>query len=624
MKSKIIIFLSATLILFSSCEDFLDRPQLSGKDDDNFWKTEADLRTYCNQYYAQYFIGYSTLWGGDFIDFMPMFGYLTNDDIMVSGQQRGLEITIPSSRGTTNFSTSAFLESYNGPTWRFSWARTSNILIERINTRMGFLSEEIKNHWLGIGHFYRGMEYANLARVFGDIPYFDREVGYSELDELYKPRTPRNEVMDKVYDDLKFAIANVRPSDGDRLNVNRYVVAAYICRLMLYEGTWQKYYYNNPERARKFFEFAIEAGDLVISSGNYYIQTDFRTLFGSDDLRGNMECIMYRHYDATIGTPVTHCAATYCNMNESNSGCANLDLVKAFICSDGQVYQASSLTNADKFDMTNLVATRDSRFEATFWNKPTIQKATSSGLYTCKFIDRVGPELGASGAALLPKYASSTNTNDAPVMRYAELLLNWIEAKAELATLGGAAVSQADINTSINAIRDRPLAAEAIAKGITKTAPMSLATLPNDPRRDSDVSPLIWEIRRERRMELFWEHARLIDLRRWKKIHYMDDAQNPDLLRGIWINIPVELPGELAISARKGVMAVVSETGEKTVFDGDNGAQMVGYYSPATVQPRRPFNISGVNVYLAPVGTNQIADYANRGYELKQTEGWGN
>ena len=87
-------------------------------------------------------------------------------------------------------------------------------------------------------------------------------------------------------------------------------------------------------------------------------------------------------------------------------------------------------------------------------------------------------------------YGSMTNTNDAPVMRYSEVLLNWIEAKAELATLGGAAVTQADIDKTINKIRNRPLDAEAIEKGVQKTAPMSLATLPDDPARDADVHHL--------------------------------------------------------------------------------------------------------------------------------------
>ncbi|MDR1984076.1 MAG: RagB/SusD family nutrient uptake outer membrane protein [Prevotellaceae bacterium] len=620
MKSKIIIFLSAILFLFSSCDDLLDRPLLTEKNDENYWKTEADLRTYCNEYYTHYFIGYGYLWGGTYIDLMPMFGFLTNDDIVVNGYQRDLETTVPSSRGVTTLTGSdIFISSYTGPNWNFAWVRKTNILIERINTRMGFLSDEVRNHWLGIGRFFKGMEYANLVRVFGDVPFYNKELDYNDMDDIYKPRTPRNEVMDSVYNDLQFALANVRLNDGTQ-NVNRYIVAAYICRLMLYEGTWQKYYYNNNERAKKFLELAVSAGNLVISSNKYDIDTDFRTLFGSEDLKGNKECILYRHYDAAAS--VTHPVATYCNMNETLSPNANLDFVKSFICKDGQPYSTSALADANEFDIENLIKTRDPRFEATFWNKAT-PKATSSALYTCKFIDRIGPELGAAGATLLPKYISSTNTNDAPVMRYAELLLNWIEAKAELETLGGAAVNQSDIETSINKIRNRPLAPEAISKGITKTTPMDIGNIPNDPRRDADVPALIWEIRRERRMELFFEHARLIDLRRWKKIHYLNDVENPDLLMGIWVDIPTELPDEIKDS-NKDKLAVINNSGTKIIYDGTNSTQMVGYYSPVTVRGRQRafWNIPGINVYLAPVGTNQIADYKNRGYNLDQTEGW--
>jgi hypothetical protein len=598
---------------------------LTQKDDENYWKSETDLRFYCYQYYPHYFVGYGLSWGGSYQSMMPMVGFLTNDDIMVNGTQRELEVTIPSSRGTTSMTADLFLESYTGPNWNFSWVRKSNLMINRINNRMGFLPAEAKNHWLGIARFFRGLEYANLVRVFGDVPFYNKELDYNDLDDIYKSRDPRDLVMDSVYNDLKFAISNVRLRDvSDKQDVNRYIVAAYTCRLMLCEATWQKYYYNNPERAKKFLEFAIEAGNFVINSSKYTINTDFRKLFGGDDLQNDSECILYRIYKDIADPDIYHCVATYCNMRENMSANANLDLVKSFICQDGQTYQNSTLTNANRFDVENLVKTRDPRFEATFWNKPT-PKAISAALYTCKFIDRVGPELGFSGETLPNKYKDAGNDNDAPVMRYAEVLLNWIEAKAELETLGGAAVSQSDIDVSINAIRNRPLASEAIAKGIQKTAPMNLASLPDDPNRDLDVPALIWEIRRERRMELFWEYSRLVDLRRWKKIHYMDDTQNQDLIKGVWVDIPLELPAEIRTD-NINKLAVVNAAGEKVVYDGTNSAQMVGYYSPATVKNRlRQFvNVSGINVYLAPVGESQIASYKTKGYELKQTEGWGN
>ncbi|MGG6495799.1 UNVERIFIED_CONTAM: RagB/SusD family nutrient uptake outer membrane protein, partial [Bacteroidetes bacterium 56_B9] len=88
---------------------------------------------------------------------------------------------------------------------------------------------------------------------------------------------------------------------------------------------------------------------------------------------------------------------------------------------------------------------------------------------------------------------------------------------------GGSAVNQDDLNKTINAIRNRPLDQEAINKGVQKTAALQLAALPDDPKRDSDISKLIWEIRRERRMEFVYEHTRLLDIKRWKKIEYMDN-----------------------------------------------------------------------------------------------------
>ncbi|MDR2358968.1 MAG: RagB/SusD family nutrient uptake outer membrane protein [Prevotellaceae bacterium] len=623
MKTKILLFAFISLVFFSSCEKLLDRPPLTTQDDEQYWTTETELRLYLNQCYSNYFVGYATLWS---TIYTPMTGYLTNDDIMVNGIQRALEITVPTSR-TVDYSASpsalAWIESYNGPNWNFYWVRKLNILLDRIEQRMGgILTEEQKNHWVGVGRFFRGMEYANLVRVFGDVPYYNREILDSELDELYKPRTPRNEVMDAVYDDLKFAFENVRLSDGDQ-QVNRYVVAAYIARLALYEGTWLKYHYSSNERAKKFLQLAIEAGDYVIASGKYDIVTDFRSLFGSENLAGNADCILYRHYSQDV--EITHSIATYCNLNESLNPCANLDLVKAFICADGKPWATSTLTNANKFDLQNLIKTRDPRFEATFWEKPTT-KATSSGLYTVKFIDREGPVMASEGRSLPSKYISSTNTNDYPVMRYAELLLNWIEAKAELATLGGAPVTQGDIETSINKIRNRPLDATAAGKGVVKTSPMQLSAITEnfDPNRDQGVPPLLWEIRRERRMELYFEHSRLIDLRRWHKLDYMNDQQNPDLLKGIWVDLRTELTtAELDGNVNK--IGVVLENGTRVLYDGKATTVATGYFYGSNVQPRRAFwDLSGVNPYLAPVGDAQRRDYRNKGYELSQTEGWSN
>jgi hypothetical protein len=310
---------------------------------------------------------------------------------------------------------------------------------------------------------------------------------------------------------------------------------------------------------------------------------------------------------------ITHHIASYSNTTESQPSAPNLKLAKAFVCYDGLPYKLSSFPNAGNLDIKNMVATRDPRFEATFWDAPKKESATL--LYACKFIDRVGPTY--YGKTYPPQYGSMTNTNDAPVIRYAEVLLNWLEAKAELATMGGVAVTQADIDASINAIRSRPLDATAIAKGIKKTAPLTLANLPDDPDRDVDVSQLIWEIRRERRMEFVFEHTRLMDLKRWKKIDYMRNT-DPDNLLGLWINFQTEFP-EWLVTSKVGKLKVKKADNTIVTYSGTNAADMVGYYIPENISNRDPFTD---RVYLAPVGNTQVNNYKDKGYTLTQTPGW--
>lgn len=147
---------------------------------------------------------------------------------------------------------------------------------------------------------------------------------------------------------------------------------------------------------------------------------------------------------------------------------------------------------------------------------------------------------------------------------------------------------------------------------------MNLSALPVDPSRDQDVPSLIWEIRRERRMELFMEPSRLLDIKRWKKINYMKGSLKPDILKGVWVDIPKEIP-ELVGATKKNITQVMKEDGTIVKFNGTNAADMVGYYLPEGVKDRDNFTD---RVYLSPVSQDQINLYSSQGYKLTQTKGW--
>ena len=581
------------VLLFVGCEDFLDRPPLTSLNDETAWTSEDNVRLYANKYYTTFFDGYGT---GYTVDDAVLMGYQFSDDIVAQGNQGNFTRAVP-----------------NSSIWSYTVIRSLNIMLDRVENRMGdILTTEAHNHWMGIGRFFRGMRYANLATQYGDVPYYENVPSDTDFDDLYKPRTPRNEVMDGVYEDLKFAMENVRASDGDQF-VNKYIVAGFITRFALREGSWQKYYYKDNTRAKKFFELAETAGNMVIASGKYDIVTDFRTLFTSLDLKGNKDVILYRHYDAAVA--VTHSIATLNNLNETVAFGANSDVIKSFLMNDGMVWQNSSVADAADFTLSNVMKTRDSRFEATFYDKPNARNR-GSYLYINKFIPRDAIKT-IEGGITPTEYTSTNNQTDYPELRYAEVLLNWIEAKTELGTAG-----QPEIDKTINKIRNRPLAADAIAKGVQKTTALDLNNLPNDPTRDGDVSPLLWEIRRERRMEFLFEYSRHHDLKRWHKLDYMDTSANINLLAGTWVNFQTELPAELN-DANKGVLSVVKKDGTIVVYNGTNKNDMKGFYKAVKTAGRQPFlNQLNVNIYLSPVGKTQIDDYASKGYELKQTEGW--
>lgn len=703
MKKIFNIVAAAALVLsLAGCEKFLDRPSKIELDDSHYWESESMVRLFVNGAYGAYFFGYGATWqdyGAPAVFDNGSGEY--SDDVTSGNALKNILISLPADnwfRGEqTNGYYSVLARRGSSNAWNFGYVRKWNLLIDRLNgmKEEGKLTDEAYNHWMGIARFFRGWEYARLVESFGDVPYYGESIAQDDFDAQYKDRDPRTFVMDKVLEDFEFAMKNVRTNDGTDY-VNRFVVGTVASRCLLFEGTWYIYHKNDEalktctdveNHAKTYLTKAVEYAGYVMDNGGFSFDTDFRTLFGTLYKRpaDSHEILLYRAYNRTVSTSYQHAVASYCNGDESQGASGNLSTLKAWICNDGQPYATTTVANKESWRLQDMVVNRDPRFEATFWDEP---KNSVTGLYVEKFIDRIGPTYSYNGKARPSQYASCTNENGFPCVRYAETVLNWIEAKAELADkFGGTAITQGDLDKSINAIRKRPLDATAIAKGVKKTADLKLAALPNDPERTAKpqtttlgykttgfVSPLIWEIRRERRMEFFLEKVRGLDIRRWGQLELMLIANNPDL--GIGGYVELDLAATLTDAAAADLARPAQETvlkktkddagynsltiankgkvsvmpleginadgtlklGDRLYFDcttsadgkkivSSNYDKMRGFLVPVGIKDRDPLNVD-IRNYLEPICSQVINQYKEKAaatgkdYKITQNPGW--
>lgn len=685
MKRLSYILIAFAALIFVSCDpnEFLNRNALTSMDDGSYWTTENNVRLFVNGAYGSYFCGYSDNWGSVYAP--ACYSYEMSDDRTTTGTQANILLSVPADnwyRAELGYR-GYWLQRRGAGPWNFAYIRKWNLLMDRLDTMKeeGRLNDEQYRHWYGVARFFRGWEYSRFVESFGDVPYYDHVVRTDDPDDQYKDRDPRSLVMDACLEDFNYALDNVRTNDGTDY-VNKFVVGTIASRCMLFEGTWYVYHKTDDAmktvsdidgHAKKYLEAAQKFAAYVMDNGNFSFNTPSHELFGHlyTTLTGTAkEVILYRTYNKTIQSSNQHCIASYSGGNgggEGQSMAGNLSTLKAWICQDGKPYSSSTVENVKSWRLQDMVVTRDARFESTFWDEP---RSSATGLYVEKFIDRTGLTYGVDGAPACPaQYASCTNENGYPCVRYSETVLNWLEAKAELAEhFGGPAVTQSDIDKSINAIRTRPLDADAIAKGVKQTAPLQLSWVNDsfDPERTSDpqkachsyavtgkfVSPLLWEIRRERRMEFFMEQYRVLDIRRWGQMELMLGANNPDLLVGGWVELDKsqqlkKRKYNLLVKGNVGVVSVKHVAGyndkgqlvlgdriffdgqfdEKNVYISGNADQMEGFLIPQNIKDRDPLNVA-VRNYLEPICTDVISQYKDKAtatgkdYHITQNPGW--
>lgn len=597
MKKITTIILFVLLVGLSSCSKYLDRKNLDSFDDANFWTNEQNMRTFAQGAYMSYFKGYANAWSWD--RFFTSGGFA--DDFY-----------------NTSVWTTTTATSKNG--WDFTNVRRHNYMLERVDLLPE--AEEAKNHWKGIARFFRAMEYSNLVWAFGDIPFYDRTIQPTEpVEVLYRARDPRAVVCTKIMEDYEYAAANVRLNDGIQ-QVNRYVVLGMMSRDLLQLGTMLKYHGDDQEVAKKLIEKSKWASEQIMTSGAFAVADDYRALFSSDDLKGNKEVIFYREY---VAGKVMHSLVTYsCGAAESQQG-VTLKLLNAYLSADGLPIKQSPEYDYGKDKnirlYTEMYKNRDPRLYATLNDTMRIDGVDNAPALTGICVSKFTPYTFSSP----DNYTGDKNYTDAPIIRYGEILLNYAEAAAELGQF-----DQAAADASINLLRNRNIKKDNKGNVLPKLPKMVISgsnvtangIVINDPDRDPSVSPILWEIRREREVELMLEGFRKTDLKRWKKYSYLGNREEGStpranvmgayfdftkyteaqktLIRGKVTKAALycPIPGD---STRLAIHPIVASLNRRDWVDGD------------IVYERQ---------YFTSVPKDQIKLYKDQGVTLLQNPGW--
>lgn len=578
MKYNKIILLFTLLAVMVGCsdDDFLERPDMDIITTDNFWKSSKDLELYVNQFYTAFpqlnANSYSAgiYWSDD------------NSDNMIR------EVANVRLAGNNT-------EVTGGGSWSFSRIKNVNIFLENYQT----VEDDFESykHFVGEALFFRAYFNFNLLQAYGDYPYVDKVLA-PDSEELYAARTPRNVCAQNMIADLDEAIGYMvsgQNSNGNRLN--KEIAQLLKARIALYEGTWEKHHAGTDfgvagSDGSDFLNIAASAASDLMGSGKYSVHNtgklgvDYFNLFGQTDLTGHSEVMLWKKFDVDLG--LAHNAQRYLSASGGGRGLTKL-LIDDYLCTDGLPTALSSEYQGDD-SLAVISVNRDPRLAQTIWIPGQVYEV-KDGEVTKYFekssLNDTGEEICPTGYQIrkgsnpdwYQKNTSKKGTTTSPIFRYAEALLIYAEAKAELGT-----ITQTDINNTINKLRAR-----------VAMPTLELNTIADDPNwLFPTLSPIINEVRRERHVEFAAEGYRAADVMRWAA---HDELTNGKRRKGAKF-VQSEFP-ELVV----GVDILLDENGYIDVHQGE---------LPAGYQ----FNLG--RDYLLPVPPTQITLNPN----LTQNPGW--
>lgn len=483
----------------SSCSDLLDKTPLDQISDPQFWKTDGDLQLYVNKLYDAFNNqAWSTVGsGGGPVPDIGTDVIIGQGNSITSKNRFDGVVTVPTTGGG----------------WSWTNIRNVNYFLEnsgRVTTGT------LKDQYIGEAYFFRAWFYFELLKQFGDLPIVKNTISVDNKDILYGARSSRTEVVNFIISDLDLAIAKMKlKSELSAGRLNRDIASLFKSRVCLYEGTWEKYHTGTPfagtTDGSAFLNQAATAAKAVIDGGRYSLSTGnvksvYYELFNQIDLTNNKEVLFWKQFNwNTYGDNFGNQMWNW----PLGSGYTR-EFVRSYLCTDGLPISVSPLYKGDA-DLRTFAVNRDPRCDQTIM-KPGDAVMISLKNDTTKFVT---PWLtGQSGPTgyetrkyrrpqLDPLRGDYSQDLAYIFFRYAEALLNYAEAKAEMGQ-----ITQADVDLSINKLRQRV--------GMPNLNLANITTDPAWPDYGYTLTPAIKEIRRERTVEMAAEGQRLNDIMRWR------------------------------------------------------------------------------------------------------------
>ena len=478
MKKNIILYSFIALLSGTAgCSDMLDEYPLDAISPETYYNNADELRSATNQFYGM-FPGAAS-------------GYTESADVVcifnLPAEVQGIR-TVPTSGGG----------------WNWEYLRAVNFYLSH-SVRCDDV--DAREHFDGIARFFRAYFYFEKVKRFGEVPWFDRELSSTDP-ELFRPRDSRDFIMDKILDDLTYAINNISDKK-DLYNVTHWTALALKSRICLFEGTFRKY--HGIPGYEKFLNECATASKLFIDNAPYAIyQTGaqpYRDLFSSMNAIEE-EVILARDYDRSQNV-----------MHEANANTLsptygrpgmNKKIVNSYLMTNGDRFTDQpgyetmqyydEMQNRDPRLTQTVVGPGYMRINSDKVESPNFSSSTT-GYQIIKWVT------DASGDGYLG------SSNDYILFRAAEVYLNYAEAKAELGTL-----TQDDLKISIKKIRDRVGMPNIDMDAANANPDPYLCALESGYQNVTGPNKgVILEIRRERTIELCLEGHRYYDIIRWKE-----------------------------------------------------------------------------------------------------------